>query len=129
MDEFKKLGAIVGGMWGAISGLFFISAIYTSAFAELDSPIITIEEKIILFPAYVVSIITDYLLIPLFNFLLSLNLIHPKYLVIIVIFILPLILSMVIGSLICISFTKLIKKIERGHYNDLEKTVNCNDVR
>lgn len=111
IDKWEKLGAIVGGIWGAISGLFFISAIFTSAFAELEGPIITLEEKFIFFPAYVVSIIIDYFLIPLFEFLLSLYLIHPKYLVIILFFILPLIFSIVIGSLIIISFVKLIKKL------------------
>jgi len=110
MDKWEKLGAILGGIWGAISSLFFISASFTSAFAELEGPIFTIEEKFILFPAYVTSIITDHLLIPLFKLLLSIDLIHPKYLVILILLFLPMILSILIGSLICISFVKLIKK-------------------
>ena len=48
MDKWEKLGAIVGGIWGAISSLFFISASFTSAFAELEGPIFTIEEKFLL---------------------------------------------------------------------------------
>ena len=111
MTKWEKLGAILGGIWGAISGLLYISASFTSAFTELEGPIITIEEKFIFFPAYVVSIIIDYFLIPLFEFLLSLYLIHPKYIVIILLFIMPLILSIVIGSLIFISLVKLIKKL------------------